>query len=117
MMINLWATSSEEEALKAKNEKARREAFFIAYKENLILEKYSTQTIKKSSYAWSEEKRRNIEALVAKSKAYRSPVSAGVIHIKEKMIWVLIILILIALIVSNFFYTRPKKFSGKIKNP
>ncbi len=107
----------EEEALKAKNDEAKREGLFIAYKENLILKKYFTQTLEKSSYAWSEDKTRSLEPLVDKSRSYRSPVSAGVIHLKEKTVWVSIILILIGLAVLNFFSTRPKKFLGKIQNP
>jgi len=98
----------EEEAQKATDDKARREALFATCKENLILEKYFTQTLQKSSYAWSEEKTRSFEALIDKSKPYRSPVSAGVLHISEKTIWVSIIIILIGLAVLNFFYTRPK---------
>lgn len=99
----------EEEAQKAKNDEAKREGLFIAYKENLILKKYFTQTLEKSSYAWSEEKKGSFEALVDKSKPYRSPVSAGRLHIKEKTVWISIILILIGLAVLNFFYSRPRK--------
>jgi hypothetical protein len=108
----------EEEAQKAKNEKGRQQALFIAWKENLILEKYFTRALEKSSYAWSEEKKKRLEALVKTNKPYRSPVSAGVFHIKEKTVWAAIILILMALSVFNFFYSRPRKgrFSINVTN-
>jgi VanZ family protein len=93
----------EEEAEKARNEKARREAIFVSYKENLILEKYFTSALRKSSYAWSPAKKKSIEALVDKAKPYRSPVSAGFFRITEKTVWLTIILILIALAVVNYF--------------
>jgi ABC-type long-subunit fatty acid transport system fused permease/ATPase subunit len=93
----------EEEAKKARNERARRGALFVSYKENLILEKYFTVALRKSSYAWSPEKKKNIEALVDKAKPYRSPVSAGFFRITEKTVWLTIILILIALAVVNYF--------------
>jgi VanZ family protein len=101
----------EQEAEKAGNEKARREALLISSRENRILEKYFTRTLQKSSYAWSPEKKKNIEAIVDKAKPYRSPVSAGVFRITEKMVWLTIILILIALAVLNYLYTRTRKTS------
>ena len=92
----------EEEAEKTRNMKTGREALFVSYKENLILEKYFTRALQKSSYAWSPEKKKNIEALVDKAKPYRSPVSAGFFRITEKTVWLTIILILIALAVVNY---------------
>lgn len=91
----------EEEASRAKSEKARQEALFVAYKENLILEKYFSQTLQRSTYAWSEEKAKKLESLVDKDKFYRSPVSAGVIHIKEKTIWGGILVLLTTLLALN----------------
>jgi len=107
----------EEEAEKARNEKARREALFVSYKENLILEKYFTRALQKSSYAWSPEKKKNLEAHIDKAKPYRSPVSAGFFRITEKTVWLTIILILIALAVLNYFisfsFCQKYRRSGK----
>jgi VanZ family protein len=75
------------EAAKAKDEESRREALFIAFKENLILEKYFGRTLEKSSYKWSAEKKAEIAAPVDVTKPYRSPVSAGPFQIKEKTLW------------------------------
>jgi VanZ family protein len=99
----------EEEAEKAKSEKSRHTALFIAWKENLILEKYFTRTLEKSSYGWSAEKKTSLEAQIKSNKPYRSPVSAGVFHIKEKTVWAAIILVLIALSALNLFCARSKK--------
>ena len=46
-----------EEARQAKNEKARREALFIAFRENLILERYFGRALEKSGYKWDAEQR------------------------------------------------------------
>ncbi|MGB7295855.1 MAG: VanZ family protein [Candidatus Aminicenantales bacterium] len=76
-----------EEAAKAKDEKSRQEALFVAYKENMILEKYFGRTLEKSSYKWSPEKKAGIAASVDPAAPYRSPVSAGPFQIKEKTLW------------------------------
>lgn len=76
-----------EEAGKAKDDKSRREALFVAYKENMILERYFGRTLENSSYSWSPEKRGEIAASVDVTRPYRSPVSAGRFQIKEKTLW------------------------------
>ena len=95
-----------EEAKKAKKELAARELLFIAFKENLILEKYFGQTLEKSSYSWAEDKRRQIEAPIDRSRSYRSPVSRGLIHIQEKTLWISILTVLILLTLTNVLYAR-----------
>jgi VanZ family protein len=76
-----------EDALKAKDEESRREALFISFKENVILEKYFGRTLEVSTYRWSEEKKAEIAATVDPTKPYRSPVSAGPFQIKERTLW------------------------------
>jgi len=76
-----------EEAAKARDERSRREALFVAYKENMILEKYFGRTLEKSSHEWSTERKAEIAASVDPAKTYRSPVSAGRFQIKEKTLW------------------------------
>jgi len=90
-----------EEAAKAKDEKSRREALFVASKENMILEKYFGRTLEKASYKWSKEKKAEIAAYVDPAKPYRSPVSAGRFHIKEKTLWLGIVLFLGLLLGMN----------------
>jgi VanZ family protein len=76
-----------DEAAGAKDEKSRREALFIAFKENLILEKYFGRTLKVSTYRWTTEERAAIAATIDPTKRYRSPVSAGPFQIKERTLW------------------------------
>jgi hypothetical protein len=95
-----------EEATKAKKEMAARELLFIAYKENLILEKYFGQTLEKSTYSWAEDKRKQIEAAIDRIRPYQSPVSRGLIHIQEKMLWFSIFTTLALLVLVNAVYAR-----------
>jgi hypothetical protein len=101
-----------EEAARAKDEESRREALFIAAKENRILEKYFGRTLEQSTYHWSVGKAAEIAATVDLTKPYRSPVSAGPFQIKEKTLWLAIVGVLLALAAANFMFAR----SGKRKN-
>ncbi|MDH7512444.1 MAG: VanZ family protein [Clostridiales bacterium] len=94
-----------EEAARAKKERAANESLFISFKENLILEKYFGQTLEKSTYSWDEDKKRKTEAHIDKNRPYKSPVSRGLIHVKEKTIWVFTLIALILLAVINGLYS------------
>ena len=94
-----------EEASQAKKERTANESLFIAFKENLILEKYFGQTQEKSTFSWDEDKRRQIEARIDKSRPYESPVSRGLIHLREKTIWLSIVVVISLLAVINAFYS------------
>lgn len=76
-----------EEAAKAKDEKRRREALFVAFRENMILERYFGRTLEKSTYMWNPEKKEEIAAFIDPAEPYRSPVSAGRFQVKEKTLW------------------------------
>jgi hypothetical protein len=95
-----------EEAAKAKDEKSRQEVLFVAYKENMILEKYFCRTLEKSGYKWSTERKGEIAASIDLTKPYRSPVSAGRFQIKEKALWLGIVLILGLLLGVNLALLR-----------
>ena len=99
-----------EEALKTDGAEEKRKFFFIAYKENLILEKYFGQTVRKSSYKWSEEKINQTETLINKNEPYTSPVSASLFSPShEKIIWMTILIILVLLAILNYFFSRSRK--------
>jgi VanZ family protein len=98
----------DEDALKAKNKEFRQEALFIAFKENLILEKYFGRTLEKSTYQWSVEKRAEIAASMDPTNSYRSPVSAGPFQIKEKTLWLGILAFLGLLFGLNLAVLRRK---------
>ena len=101
-----------EGAEKAKSDGEKVGFLFIAYKENLILEKYFGLTLQKSPYLWPEEKAASIAAQVDKSAFYKSPVSSGVFAtLKGKTIWAVICAILVILVIFNA-WIYPRKTAG-----
>ncbi len=91
-------------ALQAEDEKQKKQNFFIAFKENQILEKYFGQTMKESPYVWSEETTARVEAQIDKNNPYKSPVSASFFSPKsEKQMWIVILIFLTLLFVANWF--------------
>ena len=96
-----------EEGCVTKDEKKQRELFFIAYKENLILEKYFTRTFQKSEYEWSKERIKQTEDSIVKSRPYVSPVSYGLFaSFGEKTMWLSIFAFLTLLVLLNIWITR-----------
>lgn len=97
-------------AKKADNQKDREENLFIAYKENLILEKYFGKTLLKSPHKWQNTRPKQIEVEIDTTPFYRSPVSA-VKHIplEEKTLWGVILMIVIALVYLNIQISRQQK--------
>ena len=59
---------------RAENRK-RREFWTVAFKENMILERYFGETLRGSGYRWSEERKREIEEWADLGGDYESPVS------------------------------------------
>lgn len=99
-----------EEALMTEDSEEKGKSFFIAYKENLILEKYFGQTVLKSSCKWSEEKTNQAEAFIDKNEPYTSPVSASLFSPShEKIIWLAILIILVLLTLLNYLFARSRK--------
>ncbi|MEW6456040.1 MAG: VanZ family protein [Acidobacteriota bacterium] len=91
----------------------KRESYFIAYKENLILKKYFTQSIQKSVYRWSEDKIQKGANLIDKNKFYESPVSAGLFtKFSEKTMWIVILVLISTLIFFNLAYSSISKKTG-----
>ncbi len=91
-----------EAGLLAEDENKQRGAFFIAYKENLILEKYFGRTFQKSEYKWNEDKTKETEALIDKSRSYTSPVSYGLLaSLGEITMWLCIFAFLALLVLFN----------------
>jgi hypothetical protein len=91
----------------ADDPKEKKENMFIAFKENLILEKYYGESLRLSPYAWSEQKTQEIGAEVDKDRFYRSPVSAGFFAgVKEGTMWLIILLLMILLFGFNICYSK-----------
>jgi hypothetical protein len=96
-----------EEGQKAGSERRIKEAFFIAFKENLILEKYFAGTLRSSGYQWSREKTAAIEPLIEKNAAYTSPVSKDLFYwLSEGAMWTGIFVALVALIGMNILLKK-----------
>jgi VanZ family protein len=101
-----------DEGQKAGSTRRKKEAFFIAFKENMILEKYFASTLRSSGYQWAEEKAAAIEPLIEKNAAYTSPVSKDLFYwLSESAMWIAILLVLVALFVLNILKNRPGKAS------
>lgn len=101
----------EEEACQAENKERAQAALLAAFKENLILEKYFRQTLQKSSYAWDEEKKNQIERKMAKGGTYESPVSRGILYIQERTLWLAVLTTLILVILLNIHAGRKLKLN------
>lgn len=95
------------QAFLTEEEDIKKMFFLAAYKENLILEKYFGNTLQKASYSWEKEQQVGTEALINKSTPYKSPVSFGIVFPwSEKTMWLLILILLITLALSNILYSR-----------
>ena len=98
------------QANEAKAEKLRKKNLFIAYKENLILEKYFGNTVLKSPYKWPKRRIERIEKEIDVTQFYRSPVSAASpVSLKEKTLWGVIFLIIITLVFLNIWISQRQK--------
>lgn len=92
-----------ETAEKATNEKAKKEALFVAYKENLILEKYFGKTLENSVYKLNDEIISRVKSSVDKDAPYRSPVAYVPSFTSERVAWTIIIFYFAGLIFLSIF--------------
>ena len=91
-----------ERAEQSSDPREREENFLIAFKENLILEKYFGLSLSQSPYCWDEEKKARIAGEVDVFQFYRSPVSAGVFAtLNETVMWGVILALLAGLFFAN----------------
>ena len=87
----------------------KKESYFIAYKENLILEKYFKNSIEKSVYSWNNDILHESEAIIDKSKHYESPVSANLFtSFSEKTVWIVILSLISFLFLINLILPSKK---------
>jgi len=98
---------------KETNHNKKREFYFVSYKENLILQKYFTETVKNSVYWWGEDKIKKVEELIDENRSYESPVSASLFTVfSEKSMWMGIFLLLCFLLIINIIIHKLKNTSG-----
>ncbi len=103
-----------ERALSSDDEDVRQKNYLIAYKENLILEKYFGQTLEKSPYKWDDSRIAQVLATIDPETPYESPVSAGVwATMNERVMWMIIVLSLGILLVIYLNSDRISKTQNK----
>jgi len=91
----------------ASGAETKQREYFIAWKENRILEKYFGETLRKSPYLWDEETSAEAASSIDKSAPYDSPVSKNVFYrLKEGPMWAGIAVILLALAGINVVVAR-----------
>ena len=88
----------------------KRKEYFIAWKENRILEKYFGETLRRSPYLWDEKTAEEAEAQIDRRTPYDSPVSKNVFTwLKEGPMWAAIALVLALLAGWNIALARRRK--------
>jgi len=103
-----------ERALSSDDEAVQRENFLIAYKENLILEKYFGKTLERSPYCWDESMKAQVLAPINPETHYESPVSAGVwATVNERVTWLIIAVALVILCFVYLYNARILKSQNK----
>jgi len=94
----------------AKDLAEKKSYYTVACKENLLLEKYFSKSIRNTVYQWDEAKREACREFSDRSVPYVSPVSAELItSFNEKNVWALILIILAGLGILNLYYSLRKK--------
>jgi VanZ family protein len=105
-----------ERALSSDDEKVQKENFLIAYKENLILEKFFGYTLERSPYSWDDSKKTQVLAPINPETPYKSPVSAGVwATVNERVTWIIIGVALLILFFIYSYNARITKLQNKKK--
>ncbi|MDH4219747.1 MAG: VanZ family protein [Candidatus Aminicenantes bacterium] len=102
------------EGIRSSKPEVKKENLFIAYKENLILEKYFGQTLQKSRYKWPQRTKEQVKAKTYKTSFYKSPVSATTYFpLDEKVRWAIVVGIAMLLFIFNIWFSRRKKLSNR----
>jgi len=98
--------------------KDKKGFYFIAYKENLILEKYFKNSIGKSAYHWNNDILHESEAIIDKTKHYESSVSANLFtSFSEKTVWIVIFSTIFLLVIVNFIFPYIEKRQRLPRHP
>jgi len=95
----------------------KKEFYFTAIKENHILEKYFSLTIKNSVYLWDDNRIKILEDLTEKDNSYESPVSANLFtDFTERSTWITILTLISILVAINVIWTLKSKLENKQLN-
>jgi len=85
--------------------------YYVAYKENLILQKYFTNTIKQSIYWWGKDKMKKVKMEIDEGKRYKSPVSSNLFTgFSQKSMWISIFILIVIIGIINLIlaFRKPK---------
>jgi len=105
-------------AIEATDEETKRKFFNLAYKENLILEKYFGQTLQRASCQWGMDQYNQVKSHLDQIESYldidslhKSPLRFGLLFtFSEMQMWISIFVFLFILILINAFLSRSHKF-------
>jgi len=94
--------------------KKKREQITIAFKENLILEKYFGNTLQHTVYQWPKSNMEEMQKEIDLSESYESPVSSELFtSFSERELWLAIGGVLCVLLVINYIYShRARRSTG-----
>jgi len=96
----------------ADDDQKKRHFHLMAYKENLILERYFGQTLRKSPYRWMKKQTNAIKQLIDTSMTYKSPIQFGLVYPwSETTLWISILAFLLALMGINVYFSRTRKLN------
>ena len=105
MRVHLFRRDTHLSRAQAEKRPVKRKAYFtIAYKENLILEKYFGKTLGRTVYYWDQNTRDAVKAESDPEADYQSPVSSNLFtSFTEKQLWALVGGIACALLLVNIW--------------
>ena len=105
MRVHLFRRDTYLSRAQAEERPAKRKAYFtIAYKENLILEKYFGKTLGRTVYYWDQNTRDAVKRESDPEADYQSPVSSNLFtSFTEKQLWSLVGGIACALLLVNIW--------------
>ena len=95
----------------AEGDESRKFFYLMAFKENLILDKYFSQTLRKSPHRWKKKQANMIKRLIEPAAPYESPIRFGLVYPwSETTLWVSDLIFLLVLLGVNIFLARTRKF-------
>ncbi len=96
----------------AEDDEKRKSFYLMAYKENLILEKYFGQTLSKSPHRWKKKQAESIKHLIDPSTPYESPIRFGLVYPWSEMtMWISNLVFLLVLLTVNVYFFLTRRFT------
>jgi len=84
--------------------------YTIAYRENLLLETYFGETLRRTVYRWPDSIKKQIKKLADINRLYESPVSSDLFTLfTERGLWTGIVLSVCVILGTNIYFSRFRK--------